>query len=84
MFSYREIQAEIEQSFFPDLYYDKDCSYELALFATKRFFRKQEKVFSIIIDTRGIVSIKGELNDFTIEMKNKAVHFDKSISVIDK
>ncbi|KLA29496.1 hypothetical protein B4077_3556 [Bacillus cereus] len=60
LFSYREIHEEVEQQFFPDLYYDMDCSYEIALFPTKGLFRKQEKVFSTIIDTRDIISIKGD------------------------
>lgn len=81
---YREIHEDTMQTLFPDLYYDKDCSYELALFPAKGLFKKQEKVFSTNINTKDVVSIKGELNDFTIVMKNKAIHFDKSIRVIDK
>lgn len=81
---YREIHEDTMQTLFPDLYYDKDCSYELALFPAKGLFKKQEKVFSTNINTKDVVSIKGELNDFTIVMKNKAIHFDKLIRVIDK
>jgi hypothetical protein len=83
-FQYRKVKQDIEQTLFPDLYYDKDCIYELALFSTKGLFRKQEKVFSTILDTREIISIKGELNDFTIDMKNKSLQFGKLITVIDK
>jgi hypothetical protein len=82
LFSYREIHEDTMQTFFPDLYYDKDCQYELALFSKGGLFKKQEKVFSTIIDTRDIISVKGELNDFTINMKNKSLHFGKTISVM--
>ncbi|MGG0239819.1 hypothetical protein [Bacillus rhizoplanae] len=80
LFSYREIYEEVEQQFFPDLYYDKECLYEVSLFS-KGLFKKQEKVFSTIIDTKEIVSISGELNDFTIKMKNKILHFGKTITI---
>jgi hypothetical protein len=45
-------------------------------------FKKQEKVFSTIIDTRDILFVKGELNDFKIEMKNKSLHFGTTITVV--
>jgi hypothetical protein len=82
-FQFRKVKQDVEQTLFSDLYYDKDCFYDLALFSKKRLFREQEKVFSTIIDTRDIISIKGELNDFRIEMKNKSLHFSNSITVID-
>ena len=83
VFQYRKVKQDVEQTLFPDLYYNEDCFYELALFSTKGLLRKQAKVFSTIINTRDIISIKGELNDFIIEMKNKSLHFSKSITVID-
>lgn len=83
-FQYRKVKQDVEQTLFPDLYNDKDCYYELALFSTKGLFRKQEKVFSTNIDTRDVISIKGELKDFIIDMKNKSLHFGKFIKVIDK
>jgi hypothetical protein len=70
------------QTLFPELYYDNDCFYEITLFISKGLFRKQELVFSTIIDTRDIASVKGELNDFIIKMKNKSIHFAKTITVI--
>lgn len=80
-FQYRQVEQDIEQTLFPDLYQDKDCLYEIALYS-KGLFRKQEKVFSTLIDTKDIISIKGELNDFTIDIKNKSLHFGKTITVI--
>ncbi|MCM3767033.1 hypothetical protein [Neobacillus niacini] len=81
LFSYREIHDDTMQTFFPDLYYDKDCQYELALFSKGGLFKKQEKIFSTIIDIREIVSIKGELNDFTIEVRDKTLHFGMTITI---
>jgi hypothetical protein len=83
-FQYRQVEQDIEQTLYPDLHQDNDCLYEIALFSTKGLFRKQEKVFSTIIDTKEIVAIKGELNDFIIDLKNKSIHFGKSITVTDK
>lgn len=68
LFSYREIHD------------DKNCLYELDLFV-KGLFRKQEKVFSITLDTREITSVKGELSEFTIVLRDKTLHFGKSITV---
>lgn len=72
------------QTFFPDVYYDRDCLYEIALFSKSGLFKKQEQVFSTIIDTKDIVRIRGELNDFTIDLKSKLINFGKSITVQDK
>ncbi|EJQ73468.1 hypothetical protein IG7_00771 [Bacillus cereus HuA2-4] len=79
---HKDILEEIEQTFFLDLYYDKDCKYELALFSKGGLFKKQEKVFSTIIDTKEIVSVKGELDDFSIQMRGKTIHFGKTIIVL--
>jgi hypothetical protein len=82
-FEFRKIDQNVEQTLFPDLYYDKDCLYEFALFS-KGLFKKKEKVFSTIIDTKDIVSIIGELNNFTIDLNHKALLFRDSITLIDK
>lgn len=84
LFYSRKIHENHTQILFPDLSYDKDCSYELSLISTKSLFRKQQKIFSTIIDTREILSVEGELNNFTIEMTNKYLHFGKMIKIIDK
>ncbi|MCY9139679.1 MULTISPECIES: hypothetical protein [Peribacillus] len=39
-FHFKNVKQDVEQALFPELYHDKDCLYELALFSTKGLFRK--------------------------------------------
>ncbi|MFK4426082.1 hypothetical protein [Bacillus sp. RC51] len=79
---HKDILEEIEKIFSLGLYYDKDCKYELALFSKGGLFKKREKVFSTIIDTKESVSVKEELDDFFIQIRDKPIHFRKAITVL--
>jgi hypothetical protein len=82
-FSFKKIKHDIVETIFPELYYDKDYCYEISIF-NKSIFKKPEKVFSTIIDPKEILSIKGELKNFTIDLRHKTLVFGKTITLNDK
>jgi hypothetical protein len=78
-FSYKKINQYTSDILFPD----KHSYYEISIY-NKGLFKKPKLVFSTRINTIDIISIKGELNNFTIDLGNKNLIFGKIITLIDK
>ncbi|CAG7651721.1 hypothetical protein ACFQI7_27890 [Paenibacillus allorhizosphaerae] len=86
-FAYRKVKEGIQEELFPDLYYDKDATYQLYLITTnKKLFGKQEQhiIFSTMINTNEIISITGELKEFIIELPTSYIICSEYLKVVQK